>query len=226
LFSFAYKKYKLFFQQHRRKKMTNMMFSSAEYIRELRTSGLSQEQSETISRGVENIRDDMNQLATKEGLQEVKDDLREIKKDVREVKDDIKELDNKTHSLRKDLNEGINGLRTELNDGLNGLRTELNDGLNGLRTELNDGLNGLRTELRHEVTELRGEIRDLRNDIKKDFIDFRTEIKEDFKMFVHLLDNKILDIEKKVLNRWVAQSSALIMMATTLIIATIAFVHR
>ena len=159
--------------------MTNMMFSSAEYIRELRTSGLSQEQSETISRGVENIRDDMNQLATKEGLQE--------------VKDDIKELDNKTNSLRKDLNEGINGLRTEL---------------------------------RHEVTELRGEIRDLRNDIKKDFIDFRAEIKEDFKMFVHLLDNKILDIEKKVLNRWVAQSSALIMMATTLIIATIAFVHR
>jgi uncharacterized coiled-coil DUF342 family protein len=159
--------------------MTNMMFSSAEYIRELRTSGLSQEQSETISRGVENIRDDMNQLATKEGLQE--------------VKDDIKELDNKTNSLRKDLNVGINRLRTEL---------------------------------RHEVTELRGEIRDLRNDIKKDFIDFRTEIKEDFKMFVHLLDNKILDIEKKVLNRWVAQSSALIMMATTLIIATIAFVHR
>ena len=159
--------------------MTNMMFSSAEYIRELRTSGLSQEQSETISRGVENIRDDMNQLATKEGLQE--------------VKDDIKELDNKTNSLRKDLNEGINGLRTEL---------------------------------RLEVTELRGEIRDLRNDIKKDFIDFRAEIKEDFKMFVHLLDNKILDIEKKVLNRWVAQSSALIMMATTLIIATIAFVHR
>jgi uncharacterized coiled-coil DUF342 family protein len=159
--------------------MTNMMFSSAQYIRELRTSGLSQEQSETISRGVEKIRDDMNQLATKEGLQE--------------VKDDIKELDNKTNSLRKDLNEGINGLRTEL---------------------------------RHEVTELRREIRDLRNDIKKDFIDFRTEIKEDFKMFVHLLDNKILDIEKKVLNRWVAQSSALIMMATTLIIATIAFVHR
>jgi uncharacterized coiled-coil DUF342 family protein len=159
--------------------MTNMMFSSAQYIRELRTSGLSQEQSETISRGVEKIRDDMNQLATKEGLQE--------------VKDDIKELDNKTNSLRKDLNEGINGLRTEL---------------------------------RHEVTELRREIRDLRNDIKKDFIDFRAEIKEDFKMFVHLLDNKILDIEKKVLNRWVAQSSALIMMATTLIIATIAFVHR
>ena len=155
--------------------MTNMMFSSAEYIRELRTSGLSQEQSETISRGVESIRDDMNQLATKEGLQEVKDDLREIKKDLREVKGDVNEL---------------------------------------------------RTELRHEVTELRGEIRDLRNDIKKDFINFRAEIKEDFKMFVHLLDNKILDIEKKVLNRWVAQSSALIMMATTLIIATIAFVHR
>ncbi len=151
------------------------MFNRAEYIRELRTSGLSQEQAETISRGVENIRDDMNQLATKEGLQEVKDDLREIKKDVREVKGDVNEL---------------------------------------------------RTELRHEVTELRREIRDLRNDIKKDFIDFRAEIKEDFKMFVHLLDNKILDIEKKVLNRWVAQSSALIMMATTLIIATIAFVHR
>jgi len=155
--------------------MTPMMFNRAEYIRELRTSGLSQEQAETISRGVENIRDDMNQLATKEGLQEVKDDLREIKKDVREVKGDV---------------------------------------------------NGLRTELRHEVTELRREIRDLRNDIKKDFIDFRTGIKEDFKMFVHLLDDKILDIEKKVLNRWVAQSSMLIMMATTLIIATIAFVHR
>ena len=184
--------------------MTNMMFSSAEYIRELRTSGLSQEQAETISRGVENIRDDMNQLATKEGLQEVKDDLREIKKDVREVKDDIKELDNKTNSLRKDLNEGINGLRTELNDGLNGLRTEL----------------------RHEVTELRGEIRDLRNDIKKDFIDFRTEIKEDFKMFVHLLDNKILDIENKVLNRWIAKSSMLIITAVATIIALIAFMHR
>jgi uncharacterized coiled-coil DUF342 family protein len=175
LFSFAYKKYKLFFQQHRRKKMTNMMFSSAEYIRELRTSGLSQEQSETISRGVENIRDDMNQLATKEGLQEVKDDLREIKKDVREVKGDV---------------------------------------------------NGLRTELRHEVTELRGEIRDLRNDIKKDFIDFRAEIKEDFKMFVHLLDNKILDIEKKVLNRWIAKSSMLIITAVATIIALIAFMHR
>jgi hypothetical protein len=45
-------------------------------------------------------------------------------------------------------------------------------------------------------------------------------------MFVHLLDNKILDIENKVLNRWIAKSSMLIMMATTLIIATIAFVHR
>ena len=195
--------------------MTPMMFNRAEYIRELRTSGLSQEQAETISRGVENIRDDMNQLATKEGLQEVKDDLREIKKDVREVKDDIKELDNKTHSLRKDLNEGINGLRTELNDGLN-----------GLRTELNDGLNGLRTELRHEVTELRGEIRDLRNDIKKDFIDFRAGIKEDLKMFVHLLDNKILDIENKVLNRWIAKSSMLIITAVATIIALIAFMHR
>ena len=173
--------------------MTNMMFSSAEYIRELRTSGLSQEQAETISRGVENIRDDMNQLATKEGLQEVKDDLREIKKDLREVKGDVKELDNKTNSLRKDLNEGINGLRTEL---------------------------------RHEVTELRGEIRDLRNDIKKDFIDFRAEIKEDFKMFVHLLDNKILDIENKVLNRWIAKSSMLIITAVATIIALIAFMHR
>ena len=173
--------------------MTNMMFSSAEYIRELRTSGLSQEQAETISRGVENIRDDMNQLATKEGLQEVKDDLREIKKDLREVRGDVKELDNKTNSLRKDLNEGINGLRTEL---------------------------------RHEVTELRGEIRDLRNDIKKDFIDFRTEIKEDFKMFVHLLDNKILDIENKVLNRWIAKSSMLIITAVATIIALIAFMHR
>ena len=155
--------------------MTNMMFSSAEYIRELRTSGLSQEQSETISRGVENIRDDMNQLATKEGLQEVKDDLREIKKDLREVKGDV---------------------------------------------------NGLGTELRHEVTELRGEIRDLRNDIKKDFIDFRTEIKEDFKMFVHLLDNKILDIENKVLNRWIAKSSMLIITAVATIIALITFMHR
>ena len=155
--------------------MTNMMFSSAEYIRELRTSGLSQEQSETISRGVENIRDDMNQLATKEGLQEVKDDLREIKKDLREVKGDV---------------------------------------------------NGLRTELRHEVTELRREIRDLRNDIKKDFIDFRTGIKEDFKMFVHLLDNKILDIENKVLNRWIAKSSMLIITAVATIIALIAFMHR
>ena len=155
--------------------MTNMMFSSAEYIRELRTSGLSQEQSETISRGVENIRDDMNQLATKEGLQEVKDDLREIKKDLREVKGDV---------------------------------------------------NGLRTELRHEVTELRREIRDLRNDIKKDFIDFRTGIKEDFKMFVHLLDDKILDIENKVLNRWIAKSSMLIITAVATIIALIAFMHR
>jgi hypothetical protein len=52
------------------KKMTPMMFNRAEYIRELRTSGLSQEQAETISRGVEKIRDDMYQLTTKKGTQE------------------------------------------------------------------------------------------------------------------------------------------------------------
>lgn len=50
--------------------MTHMMFNRAEYIRELRTSGLSQEQAETISRGVEKIRDDMYQLTTKKGTQE------------------------------------------------------------------------------------------------------------------------------------------------------------
>ncbi|MFM6923064.1 MAG: hypothetical protein ACKOXZ_10305, partial [Polynucleobacter victoriensis] len=100
--------------------MTSMMFSSAEYIRELRTSGFSQEQSETISKGVENIREDMNQLATKE--------------DLRELKDDVKELRKETQSLRKELHEGINGVRTELNGSINGLRTELHESINGLRT--------------------------------------------------------------------------------------------
>jgi uncharacterized coiled-coil DUF342 family protein len=91
--------------------MTSMMFSSAEYIRELRTSGFSQEQSETISKGVENIREDMNQLATKE--------------DLRELKDDVKELRKETQSLRKELHEGINGVRTEFRDEFKNFREEI-----------------------------------------------------------------------------------------------------
>ena len=106
--------------------MTSMMFSSAEYIRELRTSGFSQEQSETISKGFENIRKDMNQLATKE-------DLRELKKE--------------TQNLRKELHEGINGVRTELNGNINGLRTELHESINGLRTEFKNDLKNIKDEI-------------------------------------------------------------------------------
>ncbi len=95
--------------------MTSMMFSSAEYIRELRTSGFSQEQSETISKGVENIREDMNQLATKE---------------------DLRELKNETQSLRKELHEGINGVRAEPYKSINVMRAELRESTNELRTEI------------------------------------------------------------------------------------------
>jgi uncharacterized coiled-coil DUF342 family protein len=102
--------------------MTSMMFSSAEYIRELRTSGFSQEQSETISKGVENIREDMNQLATKE--------------DLRDLKDDVKELKNETQSLRKELHEGINGVRAEPYKSINVMRAELRESTNELRTEI------------------------------------------------------------------------------------------
>ena len=102
--------------------MTSMMFSSAEYIRELRTSGFSQEQSETISKGFENIRKDMNQLATKE--------------DLRELKDDVKELKKETQNLRKELHEGINGVRTELNGNINGLRTEFKNDLKNIKDEI------------------------------------------------------------------------------------------
>ena len=113
--------------------MTSMMFSSAEYIRELRTSGFSQEQSETISKGIESIREDMNQLATKE--------------DLRELKNDVKELKNETQSLRKELHEGINGVRTELNGNINGLRTELHESINGLRTEFKNDLKNIKDEI-------------------------------------------------------------------------------
>ena len=91
--------------------MTSMMFSSAEYIRELRTSGFSQEQSETITKGIENIREDMNQLATKE--------------DVRELKDDVKELKKETQNLRKELHESINGLRAEFKNDLKNIKDEI-----------------------------------------------------------------------------------------------------
>ena len=102
--------------------MTSMMFSSAEYIRELRTSGFSQEQSETISKGVENIREDMNQLATKE--------------DLRELKDDVKELKKETQSLRKELHESINGVRTELHESISGLRTEFKNEFKNFKDEI------------------------------------------------------------------------------------------
>lgn len=102
--------------------MTSMMFSSAEYIRELRTSGFSQEQSETITKGVENIREDMNQLATKE--------------DLRELKDDVKELKKETQSLRKELHESINGVRTELHESISGLRTEFKNEFKNFKDEI------------------------------------------------------------------------------------------
>ena len=102
--------------------MTSMMFSSAEYIRELKTSGFSQEQSETISKGVENIREDMNQLATKE--------------DLRELKDDVKELKKETQSLRKELHESINGVRTELHESISGLRTEFKNEFKNFKDEI------------------------------------------------------------------------------------------
>lgn len=114
--------------------MTSMMFSSAEYIRELRTSGFSQEQSETISKGVENIREDMNQLATKE--------------DLRELKDDVKELRKETQSLRKELHEGINGVRTEPYKSINVMRAELCESNNELRTEINNCKNEILAKLK------------------------------------------------------------------------------
>ena len=102
--------------------MTSMMFSSAEFIRELRTSGFSQEQSETITKGVENIREDMNQLATKE--------------DLRELKDDVKELKKETQILRKELHESINGVRTELHESISGLRTEFKNEFKNFKDEI------------------------------------------------------------------------------------------
>ncbi len=77
----------------------------------LEQAALAKSSQKQYQRGVENIREDMNQLATKE--------------DLRELKDDVKELRKETQSLRKELHEGINGVRTEFRDEFKNFREEI-----------------------------------------------------------------------------------------------------
>jgi uncharacterized coiled-coil DUF342 family protein len=92
-----------------------MAFSNLEFVKNLRSSGLTIEQSEAISKGVSDLKEDMNHLTTKEDFKELKTDFKDLKNDFKDLRNDFKDLSNEVKNQRVEMDEGFKGIRRDMN---------------------------------------------------------------------------------------------------------------
>lgn len=177
-----------------------MAFSNLDFVKNLRSSGLTIEQSEAISKGVSDLKEDMNHLTTKEDFKELKADFKDLKNDVKSIKDGF---DNQ--------NSAINNLRIEMTDQ----RHEILNKVSNLRVEIHDEFKNVRTEMHDEFKSVRAEMNQGFREQKMDM----HEMKKDLLIY---FDRFQSDIQ----NRLISYSSAMFIICTGIVISVIVFQHR
>ena len=115
--------------------MTSMTFSNLDFVKNLRSTGLTIEQSEAISNGYASVREDMKHLSTKDDIKEVKEDFKVLKEDFKEIKADFKTLKEDFKEIKADFKEIQNDLeehKNEVKAEFRQLRKDINDWRNDL----------------------------------------------------------------------------------------------
>jgi predicted nuclease with TOPRIM domain len=112
-----------------------MTFSNLDFVKNLRSTGLTIEQSEAISNGYASAREDMKHLSTKDDIKEVKEDFKVLKEDFKEIKSDFKALKEDFKEIKADFKE----IQNDLDNFKNETRKEFKD----LRKDINDWRNDL-----------------------------------------------------------------------------------
>jgi uncharacterized phage infection (PIP) family protein YhgE len=174
-----------------------MAFSNLEFVKNLRSSGLTIEQSEAISKGVSDLKEDMNHLTTKE--------------DFKELKADFKDLRIEMADQRHKILEKVNHSRVEMHDEFKNVRTEMHNEFKNVRTEMHDEFKSVRAEMHQGFREQRMDMHELKNDMR--------EMKKDLLIY---FDRFQSDIQ----NRLISYSSAMFIICTGIVISVIVFQHR
>jgi len=180
-----------------------MAFSNLEFAKNLRSSGLTPEQSEAISKGVSELKDDMNQLTTKEDFRELKTDFKDLKTDFKDLKNEFKDLKNDV----KAITEGINNQNSEINN---------------LRVQITEQRSDILEKINNSIAENQHELNTVKEQMHKGHENIRTEM--------HQLKNDLLTyfdrFQSDVQNRLISFSSAMFLICTGIVISVIVFLHR
>ena len=98
-----------------------MTFSNLDFVKNLRSTGLTIEQSEAISNGYASVKEDMKHLSTKNDIKEVKEDFKVLKEDFKEIKADFKAIQNDLDNFKNETRKEFKDLRKDINDWRNDL---------------------------------------------------------------------------------------------------------
>ena len=195
-----------------------MAFSNLDFVKNLRSSGLTIEQSEAISKGVSDLKEDMNHLTTKEDFKELKADFKDLKNDVKSIKDGIDNQNSAINDLRIDMTdqrheilEKVNHSRVEMHDEFKKIRAEMHDEFKNVRTEMHDEFKSVRAEMHQGFREQKMDMHELKNHMR--------EMKKDLLIY---FDRFQSDIQ----NRLISYSSAMFIICTGIVISVIVFQHR
>ena len=202
--------------------MTTMAFGNLDFVKNLRSSGLTIEQSEAISKGVSDLKEDMNHLTTKEDFKELKADFKDLKNDVKSIKDG---LDNQNSAINN-LSIEMTDQRHEILEKVNHSRVEMHDEFKNVRTEIHDEFKNVREEMHDEFKNIRAEMHD-------EFKSVRAEMNQGFreqKMDMHEMKNDLLvyfdRFQSDIQNRLISFSSAMFLICTSILISVMIFLHR
>jgi len=191
--------------------MTTMAFSNLEFVKNLRSSGLTIEQSEAISKGVSDLKEDMNHLTTKEDFKELKADFKDLKNEVKSIKDGIDNQNSAINNLRIEMADQ----RHEILEKFNHSRVEMHDEFKNVRTEMHDEFKSIRAEMHSEFKSVRAEMNQGFREQKMDM----HEMKKDLLIY---FDRFQSDIQ----NRLISYFSAMFIICTGIVISVIVFQHR
>lgn len=187
-----------------------MAFSNLEFVKNLRSSGLTPEQSDAISKGVSELKDDMNQLTTKEDFRELKTDFKDLKNEFKDLKTDFKYLKDDVKDLKNDvkaITEGINNQNSEINN---------------LRVQITEQRSDILEKINNSIAENQHELNTVKEQMHKGHENIRTEM--------HQLKNDLLTyfdrFQSDVQNRLISFSSAMFLICTGIVISVIVFLHR
>lgn len=191
--------------------MTTMAFSNLDFVKNLRSSGLTIEQSEAISKGVSDLKEDMNHLTTKEDFKELKTDFKDLKNDVKSIKVGIDNQNSAINNLRIEMTdqrheiiEKVSHLRVEMHDEFKNIQTEMHSEFKNVRTEMHDEFKSVRAEMHQGFREQKMDMHDLKKDLLIYFDRFQSDIQ----------------------NRLISYSSAMFIICTGVVISVIVFLHQ